>query len=665
VLSNLNAADVFVRQVGNNISITIADSTPGAGDSGSVVLVNSFSPYYQEGIEQLQFSNGIIWTHTDIINHISINQSPVITLPLPDKSSTEDTIVSFTLPIGSFTDVDNSTLLYTAVLANGAALPAWLSFNASTQTFSGTPPQDFSGNFDVKVTASDGSLSATDVFTLMITPVNDAPIVASLLVDKSSAEDAAFSFTVPTGSFTDVDSATLTYAATLSSGAALPSWLIFNSTTQTFSGIPSLNFNGSIDVKVTASDGSLSASDMFTLMITTVNDAPTAGNDGPLTLAYNTSLIITAASLLANDTDVDGPTLTITSVSSPTHGAVVLQANGSILFTPDSDYIGVATFTYAISDGAGGTATASVSINVQGVAGQTINGTAAADTLTGTAGDDTISGLAGNDTLNGNGGVDKLIGGLGNDTYVVNSAGDQTVELLNEGTDLVQSTINWTLGSNLENLTLTGSANINGTGNSAVNIITGNAGNNILNGVGGVDTLIGGLGDDTYIVDIAGVVTTEGVTAGTDTVQSSVTWTLGTNLENLTLTGAAAINGTGNTVANVITGNSANNTLNGGAGADTLIGGFGDDTYVVDNVADVVTELVGQGLDLVQASVGYTLSANVDSLTLTGTTAINGTGNDLSNTITGNAGANILDGGLGADTLIGGAGNDTYILSAM
>jgi Ca2+-binding RTX toxin-like protein len=591
-----------------------------------------------------------------------VNDAPIVAALLPDKSYAEDTVFSFVLPAGSFGDVDNATLSLSATLANGIVLPSWLNFNATTQTFSGTPPQDFNGNIDVKVTASDGSLSASDVFTLTITPVNDAPIVAVLLPDMSSAEDTAFNFTVPVGSFTDVDNATLTYSATLASGAVLPSWLIFNATTQTFSGTPPLNYNGNIDVKVTASDGSLSASDVFTLVITPVNDAPIAVNDGPLSLAYNTPLTVTAASLLANDTDVDSATLTINSVSNPSHGTVILQANGSIMFTPDADYIGAASFNYAVSDGAGGTATATATINVQGVAGQIINGTAAAETLTGTAGDDTINGLAGNDILNGNGGVDKLVGGLGNDTYIVNSVGDQTIELVNEGTDLVQSSISWTIGANLENLTLTGAANINGMGNSAINTITGNSGNNILNGAGGLDTLVGGLGDDTYIVDVAGVVTTEAVSAGTDTVQSSVTWTLGTNFENLMLTSVAAINGTGNTQANVITGNSADNILNGGTGADTLMGGHGNDTYVVDNIGDTTTENANEGTDLIQSSITWTMAANIENLTLTGTGAINGTGNILNNTVTGNTGANVLDGGAGADTLIGGLGNDTYVV---
>ena len=130
-------------------------------------------------------------------------------------------------------------------------------------------------------------------------------------------------------------------------------------------------------------------------------------------------------------------------------------------------------------------------------------------------------------------------------------------------------------------------------------------------------------------------------------------------VENLTLTGTTAINGTGNTLVNTVIGNTANNTLNGSTGADQLKGGTGNDTYVVDNVGDIVTELASGGTDLVQSSVTYTLPVEVENLTLTGTTAINGTGNALANTVTGNTANNILNGSSGADQLLGSDGNDS------
>lgn len=308
-------------------------------------------------------------------------------------------------------------------------------------------------------------------------------------------------------------------------------------------------------------------------------------------------------------------------------------------------------------------------------------GTEAADTLSGDGGDNRLFGLGGNDTLNGLGGNDWLDGGAGNDTlrggtgddqYVVDSASDVVTENANEGTDTVHSSVTWTLGNNVERLTLTGTSAINGTGNSLANTITGNSAANTLSGGTGADSLIGGAGNDTYVVDNAGDTVTELAGEGADLVQSSVTHALSAEVENLTLTGTAAINGTGNALANILTGNSGVNTLTGGegddrldgkAGADRLNGGLGNDTYVVDNTGDVVTEGAGQGIDAVESSVTLTLAANVENLTLTGTGAINGTGNALDNVLVGNSGRNTLSGGAGNDTYFVGTG-DTVTESA-
>ncbi len=302
-----------------------------------------------------------------------------------------------------------------------------------------------------------------------------------------------------------------------------------------------------------------------------------------------------------------------------------------------------------------------------------------ASTLNGGAGNDTLNGLAGADKLDGGVGADIMSGGDGNDTYIVDTTntlatnGDQITDG-GTGIDLVQSSVTYTIfDTDVENLTLTGSTNINATGNASVNTITGNTGNNIIDGLGGADIMSGGAGNDTYVVDTTNTLATNGdqitenAGAGTDLVQSSVTYTIfDVDVENLTLTGSANINATGNLSVNTLTGNNGNNILNGLGGADTLVGGNGDDTYVVDNIGDKVTEGSGgtSGTDLVQASVTYTISTNVEALTLTGSTNINATGNASSNTITGNTGNNIIDGKGGADIMSGGDGNDTYVVDA-
>ena len=284
------------------------------------------------------------------------------------------------------------------------------------------------------------------------------------------------------------------------------------------------------------------------------------------------------------------------------------------------------------------------------------------DNLNGDSGNDTLTGGSGNDNLNGGSGNDTLTGGLGNDTYTVDSVGDSVVEQVGEGTDSVQSSVSYSLAANVENLTLFGTAAINGTGNSVANTIIGNTAKNTLNGGLGADVLIGGLGNDSYLVDDAADVVREFASEGTDTVQSSVTFTLASNVENLTLSGTAAINGTGNTLANTIIGNTANNTLDGGSGADVLKGGLGNDSYIIDNTADVMVENAGEGTDTVQSAFTFTLATHFENLTLTGNAALNGTGNSVANTIIGNTAKNTLNGGLGADVLIGGLGDDSYIV---
>lgn len=327
-----------------------------------------------------------------------------------------------------------------------------------------------------------------------------------------------------------------------------------------------------------------------------------------------------------------------------------------------------------------------------GVGADELRGDADDDTLLGQSGNDALYGGGGNDSLDGGVGGDQMTGGAGDDMYVVDDAQDVVVETEDAGIDHIRSTVSYTLSDNVENLELTGSASIDGTGNTTTNVITANEaintlegldGDDVLSGMGGNDTLLGGSGDDRldggsgidqltggsgndlYLVDNTSDVLTEQAGQGEDTVQASSDYALSANIEHLVLIeDSAAHDGIGNVGSQSITGNSYDNHLDGGAGADTLTGGSGDDTYVVDDAGDVVVEVTGQGNDAVESYIDYTLDDTVENLTLLGTTDLDGTGNGNDNALFGNAGNNRLDGGLGADDMYGGAGDDYFIAAS-
>jgi Ca2+-binding RTX toxin-like protein len=293
--------------------------------------------------------------------------------------------------------------------------------------------------------------------------------------------------------------------------------------------------------------------------------------------------------------------------------------------------------------------------------------------------DDTLIGNALDNLLNGMAGADTMTGGAGNDTYIVDNVGDVVIETgtsLSE-IDSVFSYINYTLGDNVENLTLAGVANLTATGNALNNVLTGNTGDNVLDGGLGADTMIGGAGNDTYIVDNVGdvVIETRALYSEIDTVYSSVSYGLGANLEYLVLTGNADISAIGNSLNNLLIGNDGNNQLNGGAGIDTMIGGKGNDGYALDQAAELglIQENANEGNDTLitlynataqNATIDLNLSnlQNVENVTVVGAGAFTLAGNSLNNVLIGNADANFINGGLGADIMTGGGGNDTYIV---
>ncbi|WGM41167.1 calcium-binding protein [Caulobacter sp. NIBR1757] len=414
-----------------------------------------------------------------------------------------------------------------------------------------------------------------------------------------------------------------------------------------------------------------------------------------------------------NGFGADAPALAITAVNGqpaavgmkillPSGAYLTLQANGTFQYLTNGAFNSLAgagsgaqnltatdTFTYTVANG--DTATVTVTINgvdgngdilqgsvladnlVAGIGSDTVNGLTGNDVIDGGDGNDILLGGAGDDILLGGDGIDRLdggkgsdamTGGAGNDTYVVDDAGDTVTETLNGGTDTVESSIDYLLGANVENLVLTGVAGVSGIGNALSNRMTGNAGANTLSagagndfvyGMGGDDTLSGGAGVDNMYGGSGNDILDGG--AGGDKLYGEVG-------DDTLIGGDDADVLDGGAGDDVINGGGGNDSLIGGTGKDTLRGGLGNDVYSVDNSLDQVFELAGEGEDVVNASASFVLGDNIEVLNLIGTAAINGTGGASNNRIYGNAASNTLDGGLGDDIMVGGAGSDTYVVDS-
>ena len=591
--------------------------------SGTIAAINNaleglaFSPSMNwNGSANLQImvqdaSNNYV-PSTGVSIHVNpVNDAPNLYLNYIPRQVNENEAFSFSVQGNDLADDNFMTipLVFTAKLSNGDALPSWISINNNLNSleFSGTPPQGSHGNLDIVVSVSDGELSTSETFTLKVVTPNNAPTGLALsnsnIIENSNSGTAIGNF-----SSTDPDTGnTFTYSLVSGTGSTDNALFTISGNQLQSNGIFDFETQNSYSIRVKTTDqGGLSYEKQLTIGISNVDEQRslflTPQQDIFINEGLDDTVTGTFANLQQND-NINGGAGIDTLILSGGTSTDELNINASDT-TNQLDILG-STITnferFDLSEFLG-------NISIVGIDNSN-------NWLKTGSGKDDLTGGKGNDTLNGGTGADILIGLKGNDTYVVDNTGDIIIENLNSGIDTVESSISWTLKANLENLTLTGTTAINGTGNNLNNTIVGNSANNIINGTAGIDTLTGGAGNDTFVVDTVTDLIDGGV--GTDTIQSSVTFSLAnalvSNVENLTLTGTANINGTGNVFVNTITGNTGNNILDGGIGNDILSGGTGNDT--LNGGIDKDTLTGGVGIDTFVFQFGQSLVSNSDRIT--------------------------------------------------
>jgi Ca2+-binding RTX toxin-like protein len=549
----------------------------------------------------------------------NVNDAPAVAHPVADQAATEDAVFSFVLPTNTFADVDlGDSMSVSATQADGSALPSWLNFDAASRTFSGTPANGNVGSLSIRVTAKDAAgATASDVFNIGVANTNDAPSVVQAIGNQTAAEDAAFTFVVPVGTFADVDAGdSMALSATLANGAALPSWLSFDAATGTFSGMPANADIGTLGVRVSARDlAGATISSTFQLAVANTNDAPTLANpvaDKAATAGTPFSMVVPGNTFQ----DVDAGDVLAYSAR--------LQ-NGD----PLPSWLSFDAATRTLRGTAAGAGAWDIQVTATDLSGASVSDVFAV-TVSQSSSGQTIGGGNGNDVLAGGGGNDALTGGKGNDVLLGGGGND---------------TLNFSVDATWKKQIRTNAGSPGESGSKDKVDLNGKRRSyDIFDGGEGYDKLVGTSGNDAVLLDdstspaaqsgprIKGIERIE-AGAGNDVVDlTSKRYAYG----DVTIDG-----GSGNDVLwssggnDVLLGGSGNDKMNGGAGNDYLDGGTGND--VLNG---------GKGVDLLQGGAGS------DELTDT-------SGNGL---MDGGAGNDTLSNGSANALMIGGKGNDKLVL---
>ena len=344
---------------------TLTITAVGSASNGSVAMVGEdvvFTPttdFVGNGSYTYTLSDGTLTTEVTVTVTIGgVNDGPVATDDTGTTDEDTDFVVTAATLTANDTDPEGQTLTVTSVdnFTNGAA-----TLDQGTVTF--VPTANFSGTASFEYTVSDGASTDTATVTITVAAVNDVPVA----VDDAATtnEDTAVTIAAATllANDSDVES-----TPTITSTGNVVGGTLATDANGDFVFTPTPNFFGAASFEYTITDGD-GATDtaVVAITVTSVQDAPVAVDDAATT-NEDTPLAIAAATLLANDSDVDGDTLTITSVGNAAGGSVTLDANtGEITFTPTANASGTASFDYTIGDGNGGSDTGTVTVTVTAV----------------------------------------------------------------------------------------------------------------------------------------------------------------------------------------------------------------------------------------------------------------------------------------------------------
>ncbi len=333
-------------------------------------LTFSGTPAVREGyVIAVNADDGLGGNATLLFSLRVANQAPTVINTIPPQSAPIGTFFQFTFAANTFNDDDGDLLTYTAMLSGGGSLPTWLTLTSSTRLFSGTPRSGNQGELSITLVADDGFAGESSTAFLLTVP-NVNPILSNAIDDQRFNADQAFSWTLPSNTFTDADSDALTYRAEQQGGGALPSWLQFDSSVGMLSGTVPSSQSTPLMVTITAEDGfGGQVSDTFGLSVNLIptlegfidNQAATVGN--PFLYTFPPGLF----------TEPDGDSLTYSATKSngdPLPAWLALDDSvRTFLGTPGGSDKGFLFVLLVASDPHGGSASVSFGITVSDLAG--------------------------------------------------------------------------------------------------------------------------------------------------------------------------------------------------------------------------------------------------------------------------------------------------------